>query len=426
MAQYTDPTQLDGLFKNAYGDAVEQLVPESSLVQKAIDFVPQDKETGDKYNQPVVLAQEHGVTYAAAGAGAFSLNESVAMTMKNAELQGSQLLIRSALSYDAAAKAANSKKAFVKGTELLVETMVASISKRLELSLLYGQSLTGIGQPESTSNVDATTTTITISDATWGTGIWAGLENATIDVYDDMDGTPTKINTTGACVVSSVDLDSKTVTITAAAADITAIDGVTYGGDEALVFEGAQAAEMAGIDKIITNTGTLFGIDASTYNLWKGNSYSAGSADLTIGKVLKGLAQAVGRGLDERVKLFVAPVTWENMNDDLAALRRYDSSFKATVAEQGNEKIVYHGQAGAIEVHSHLYMKEGEAFALPVSKCRRVGAQDISFKTPGGRNDEIFRHLTDRAGYELRAYTDQALLIEKPANCVKFTNIVNS
>lgn len=382
MAQYTDPGQLDGLFKNAYGDSVEQLTPEASLIQKEIDFVPQDKETGDKYNQPVVLAQEHGVTYAAAGAGAFALNESVAMTMKNAELQGSQLLIRSALSYDAAAKAANSKKAFVKGTELLVETMVASISKRLELSLLYGQSETGIGQPASTANVNATSTTITISNLTWATGIWAGLENSTLDLYNDMDTTPVKINTNAALVVSSVNLDSKTVTVTGNATDITAIDALTYGGNEAMVFEGAQAAEMAGIDKIITNTGTLFGINAGTYNLWKGNNYSASSADLTIGKILKGMAQAVGRGLDERVNLYVAPVTWENLNDDIAALRRLDSSYKASKVEQGNEAITYHGQNGMISVYSHLYMKEGEAFALPSSKCRRVGAQDISFKSP--------------------------------------------
>lgn len=426
MAQYTDPAQLDGLFKEAYGDSVENLVPECSLIQKAVKFVSADKETGNKYNQPVSLSQEHGITYAAPAAGAFSLNESIAMTMQNAEIQGSQLLLRSALSYDAAAKASNGKKAFMKATELLFENMVESMSKRLELSLLYGQSLTGIGQPSSATNINTTSTTLAITAATWATGIWAGLENATIDLYNDTDGSPTKINTTGALVVTSVNLDAKTVVVTGAAADITAIDALTYSGDEALYFEGAQANEMAGIDKIITNTGTLFGIDAGTYNLWKGNTYAAGGADLTIGKILKGMAQAVGRGLDEQVKVFVSPVTWENLNDDLAALRSFDHSYKKSMAEQGNEAITYYGQSGKIEVHSHLFMKEGEAFAFPVSKARRIGAQDISFKTPGGRNDEIFRHLENRAGYEVRSYTDQAILFEKPAAAIKFTGIVNS
>ena len=422
MADNTNPTQLSGLFKESYGDSVENLIPECALIQKAVSFVPSSKETGNKYNQPVVLSQEHGVTYGGSSTGAFSLNESVAMTMQNARLEGSQLLLRSALSYDSAAKASNSKKAFMKSTELLVENMVESVSKRLELSLLYGQSAGGLGIMSGTTNVDATNTTLQITTATWATGIWAGMENATLDFYD---GT-TKINTTGSLSVASVDLDNKTVTVTGVAADITAIDGVTFGGNEALFFEGAYTNEMAGIDKIITNTGSLFDIDAAVYNLWKGNVYGTGSADLTIGKILKGLAQAVGRGLDEKVKLYVSPVTWENLNDDLAALRSFDSSYKASMGDQGNEAITYYGQNGKIEVCSHLFVKEGEAFALPASKCRRVGSQDVSFKTPGGRNDEIFRHLENRAGYEMRVYTDQALLIEKPAACVKFDSIVNS
>jgi len=421
MAQFTTPSQLDGLFKMAYGDDVENLVPESARLVKMIDFVPTDKETGDKYNQPVVLAQEHGVTYAAAGAGAFSLNNSIAMTMKNAQLEGSQLLLRSALSYDAAAKASNSKKAFVKSTELLVENMMESMTKRLELALLYGQSTTGIGNPASSANVDATHTAITITLLTWASGIWAGLEGATIDVLD----AGVVVNTTGAVTIDSVDLDTRIITVSAAAGDITAIDAVTFTTADAIVFRGALSAEMSGIDAIITNTSTLFGIDASVYNLWKGNSSSAASGTLTIGKILTGLAEAVNRGLNEKVAVFVNPITWEGLNDDLSALRMFDSSYKAGKGEQGNEAITYHGQNGTIDLYSHLYVKQGEAFAIPMSKTRRIGAQDVSFKTPGGREGEIFRHLEDRAGYELRVYTDQAVLIEAPARCVKYTNIVN-
>ena len=36
MAQYTDPTQLDGLFKAVYGDDVISLVPESAKLVKSI------------------------------------------------------------------------------------------------------------------------------------------------------------------------------------------------------------------------------------------------------------------------------------------------------------------------------------------------------------------------------------------------------
>lgn len=419
--QYTDPTALDGLFKEVYGEDIIDLVPE---VGKLIKMLPwsSDDEEGDSYHQPVVLSYEHGVTYAAGDAGAFSLKDHVAQTMKDANLKGSQILLRSALSYDAAAKASRGgKKAFKKATEHLVENMMKSITKRVELSILYGQSLTGIGQPESTSNVDSDTTTFTISDATWAPGIWAGLEGATLDLYDDMDGTPTLVNTNAKLVVASVDLDSKTVTVDGNSTDITAIDALTYGGDEALLFEGAYGNEMAGIDKIITNTGTLFGISAATYNLWKGNTQALGGTP-TFGKILQGVSKGVARGLDEKAALVVPPIAYESLNDDMAALRQYDSSYKRSKGELGVETITYMGQNGEIEIIPHILIKEGEFFLFPPKKLKRVGAQDISFKTPGmSEKGNIFRHLESRAGYELRVYTDQAILGNCPATFVKYT-----
>lgn len=421
MAAVTTPTQLDGLFKMVYGESIENLIPESSILTKMIDFVPADRETGNKYNQPVVLSQEHGVTYAASSAGAFALNSAVAMTMGNAQLEGSQILLRSSLSYDAAAKASNSKKAFATATGVLVENMMESITKRAELSLLYGQATTGIGNPSSAAGGTSTTAVVTITTASWAAGIWAGTENAEVDILD----AGVKVNTNAALVVTSVDLDARTILVTGNSTDITAIKAITYTTADAIVFRGALNNEMAGLDKIITNTGSLFGINAGTYNLWKGNSYSVGSGDLTFGKVVLGLSSAVSRGLKGRVALICNPVTWENLNDDLAALRHYDQSYKPKDLEIGGEVIKYHYQGGIIEIYSHIFVKQGEAFAFPINKLVRLGAQDISFKTPG-KGGEMFRELSDNAGYELRVYTDQALLARCPAQCVKYTNIVNS
>ena len=276
MAQYTDPGQLDGLFKEVYGDDVISLVPDSAKLVKTIGFVSADKELGNKYHQPVILSNEHGITYAAADAGAFALNSSVALTMKDAQVQGSQMVLRSSMSYDAAARASNSKKAFVKGTELLVENMLETMTKRLELQLLYGGSSGGLGNANSSANVNTTKTKVTFTDASWAAGIWAGAENATLDAYDE----GVQINLTQTYIVESVDLDNKAITISGAVADIshgtTGIDAkITADTNDTLYFlwRGAYGAEMSGIDKIITNTGSLFGIDASAYNLWKGNSF---------------------------------------------------------------------------------------------------------------------------------------------------------
>ena len=428
MAQYTDPAALDGLFKEVYGDDVISLVPDSAKLVKSIGFVSADKELGNKYHQPVILSNEHGITYAAADAGAFALNNSVALTMKDAQVQGSQMVLRSSMSYDAAARASNSKKAFVKGTELLVENMLETMTKRLELQLLYGGSSGGLGHCDSSANVNSTSTKITLTAASWAAGIWAGAENSFVEFYDD-----TTKRGTGTFYISAVDLDNKAITVVASLAD-DIDDGGSAGLDKwiaadsddslRILWKGAYGAEMSGVDKIITNSGALFGINAGTYNLWKGNSYAVGAA-LAIGKVLAGVSRAVERGLDEDVSCFINPLVWKDLNSDLAGLRRFDSSFKEK-GVAGNKSIQYHGQNGIIDIVAHNCVKQSEGFIFPTKKAKRIGAVDITFKRPGGGGDQMFRELSNNAGFELRSYTDQAVFIETPARCVKLTGITVS
>lgn len=419
----TTPSQLSGLFKESYGDDVKNLVPEAAKLVRLVPFVPRDKEIGNKYHQPVIVSQEHGVTYAAFDAGAFSLNAAISMQMQDAQVSSAQLLLRSALSYDAAARASNSKKAFVAATELLVENMMESITKRLEIACLYGG--TGIGATSSSSNQSATTTLITFTTASWATGIWAGAENAKIQFYTAV---PALVSSGADSIftVTQVNAVNRTVLVTGTATGITALDTAIAAGTCTAYFNGAFGNEMSGLDKIMTNTGTLFNISALTYNLWASNSYSSGSAALTMGKLLNAVALAVNRGLNEDVTAMVNPRTWTNLMSDLAALRRFDGSYDRKKLESGAQAITFHGQNGMIDIVSHNCVKEGEAFVFPAKRLIRVGAWDVSFKTPGRGDEEIFTQLADNAGYELRVYTDQALFSEAPARMVKVTSIVNS
>ena len=54
----------------------------------------------------------------------------------------------------------------------------------------------------------------------------------------------------------------------------------------------------------------------------------------------------------------------------------------------------------------------------------RVGSSDITFKRPG-QGEEFFRDLETAAGYELRAYCDQAVFSAAPGRMVLINNIVN-
>jgi len=420
----TTPTNLSGLFKEVYADNLINLIPAEDKLIRAVPFVPADKELGNKYHQPVIVNQEQGFTYAGIDAGAFALNSAISMNTQDAQVQGYQILLRSSLAYDAAARASNSRKAFVKETELMVENMMESITKRTEISCWYGQS--GIATLASSVNGSATTTTVTITTAEFAAGIWAGMENGTIDVYQS-DGT-TKINSNALLTVTQVNVGARTLLLTGNSTDITNLDSyISSNPDAAIVFfRGANSNEMAGMYKIMTNTGTLFNISATTYNLWKSNTFSSSSAALTFGKLVQAVGTAVNRGLNEDVSVYVNPVTWGNLLTDQAALRRYDGSYSNRQVETGARSLQFHSQNGMIEVVSHNIVKEGQAFVFPTKRVRRIGAWDIGFKCPGRGDEEIFTQLADNAGYELRAYTDQSIFIETPAKCTIITGIVNS
>jgi hypothetical protein len=427
MSSPTSISDLDGLFKIVYGSQIINLMPEASKIVRMIPF-SQEERIGKRFDQPVALTYEHGFTYGAPGAGAFSLRASISMKMQNAEVDGYQGVLRAQMDYETAAKAvAGGAKAFKKATQLQVENMMESGTKRVELACLYGQ--VGLGKTASSVNTDATTTVLQVTTATWATGIWSGMENCPLNFFA-ANGSLISSGADAIFYVQSVDVDNRKITVTGTITGITALDIAAGSGALDIYFDTARTGasawnEMVGIDKIITNTTTLFNIDAGTYNLWKGNTYSNSGAALTLGKIISAIALPVGRGLNEKVVVFLNDRTWANVASDQAALRKYDASYSAEEIKNGARAIRFYSQNGEIELQPYNCVKEGEAFAIPTKRFKRIGAQDISFNSLGVEG-RIFRELTDNAGFEYRLYTDQSIFCETPAKCLKITNIVNS
>jgi hypothetical protein len=169
----------------------------------------------------------------------------------------------------------------------------------------------------------------------------------------------------------------------------------------------------------------LFNIDVGTYNLFRGNSYDALSGALSFNKLNNAVARAVEKGLDGKVLSLVNPRAWANMLSDQAALRRYDDSYNKAEAEMGSSGIKFHSQNGEIEIEPSIYVKEGYSYVLAMDEWMRVGSTDMTFKRPG-QGEEFFRDLENAAGYELRAYSDQAIFCSAPGRNVIVINIVNS
>lgn len=401
---------LSGLFKVVYADKLQDLIPDFAILQKKIELVGADKETGNYYAQPVNLSQEAGFTYNGEAGSVVTLSDAIAGTLKEAQVKGSELILRAQMSYVALSRASKQgAKAFKRASAWKVEDMNNSMRKRLELAMLHGRMGLGIVSANGGSGA------LTLTDASWAGGIWAGMEGAVLEAWTSTASGATQHN--GDLVISAVDVDSKLVTVTGTSAAVAAND--------VLYFKGARGAstfnEMAGLRAIIVNATTLFNIDASAYSLWKGNSVSS-FGQPSFAKLQDAIARAVNKGLMEKVIVLVSPKCFAVLNSDQAALRVFDSSYSKGKGENGFESLVFHSTNGQCEVISHPFVKDGEMFVVPLDSAMRIGSCDVSFGVPG-MDEEFFTLVSGKNAVEIQCMTDQAIFLEKPAHAVYMSGI---
>lgn len=410
MAGENTFSTMNGLFKTVYADKLQDLVPDYAILQKRVPFISADKETGNFYAQPVNLSHEAGFTYNGETGTVISLNAAVNATMKEAQVYGSELILRSQLAYTALSRAsAQGAKAFKRASSWKVEDMNNAMRKRLEIAMLYGRM--GIGTVSANSSG-----VLTITDATWAGGIWAGAEGAVLEAWTGVTSSETQHN--GDLTISAVNSDLKTVTVTGTNAAVVAND--------VLYFKGARTAsayrEMAGLSAIIQNAGTLFNISAASFSLWKGTTIST-VGQISHGKIQDAVSRAVNKGLMEKVVCLVSPKAWSVLNTDQAALRVFDSSYSTSKASNGSESLTFFGANGKIEIVSHPLAKDGDVFIVPLEDdLLRLGSTDVTFGVPG-MDEQFFTLVSGSNAVELQCMCDQAIFIEKPAHSVLMTGI---
>lgn len=420
----TTVAKMEGLFRHVYADKLEKLIPDGVLIGKDIPFVQESAREGNVYHQPVQVSREHGWTYDASGGTAFTLNAAESAETKDAQINGTEFVLRSTIPYASAARAlkesgAAQKRAFVKATAYVLENMQDSAVYAREMSLIYGggtAGAAGVGTINSRTNDSGTSQTFDLTEGTWADGIWAGMENAYCDVYSSA---WSKRNAAGTMQITAVDLDNRRLTFSGTEAEMDNIVATDY-----VVFRGAHTKEMAGIYKMLTNTGTIWNIAAGTYGLWKASTTSAASGALQFEKVLRALNKPVGRGLKSEVCAYVSVGGWTDMLNDLSALRRYAEKAGGKLA-QGADSLEFHGQNGVIKIKPHILLWAGIALILPPKYCVRVGATDITYRLPGG-SENFMVELQDKAGWQMRNYFNQAWFCRKPSNCALINNIVNT
>ena len=262
-----------------------------------------------------------------------------------------------------------------------------------------------------------------VNRSQWATGLWAGKVGAELQFYQDDNSTLISSSTDSVFTISAIDPVYKRIKVTGTATGVTAflaIAEANFDGGIYTYFNGTKGKDFLGIDQIITTSGSLFGINNTTYSLFKGNEYTASGA-LSLSQIIAATENAVAQGLMEDVCAYVPISAWNTLASTEAGLRRYDSSYKNGIAENGVQSLAFYGANGKIEIEPHPIVKAGEVFIIPKKQFIRVGATDVTFQTPGMDATEIFLQLPSNAGYEVRAYADQALLCMTPAKCTKVT-----
>lgn len=423
MATTNDQTQLIGDFIDVWGDNVVEAFKFAAPLASRIPF-ESGKLVGGKYHVPVDLQQEHGFTYAAAGTTP-TLLAAVAGYMADGQVEGSQIFGRSLVAYEAIMRSQQEgKQAVREATKHVVKRLGRSGTKRLEIDILHGRR--GIGTISGISGT-STTRVLTISDASWAGGIWAGMENCTLDAYRTASTfADTHINTNAAIVVTAVDMLNKKLSVSGNATDLTALDSYAA-GTGFLFFETSSVAKsMAGIDAIGRNTGTLFNISAATYALWGGNVVSSVGV-LSMAKVLDALSIAAQFGLmGQKAVCVVSPKAFEVLNSDQAALRKYDVSYRPAKGETGNEALCYYAQTGELEILPHPFQKDGMAHIAVPEEFHRIGASDLSFIDRGGPQPRLILESANTPSSEMRIQSHQAIYSEMPRHVVVLDGITYS
>ena len=430
MADVYDTTSLDHITKTKFAPAIQDTIPPGALFFSKLGMLP-NGNLGKTYQQPVEMVLPQGMTYAAPNSGPFDIEDMQPGSMETAEVNASQFLFADAISYEEEAKAKQKGDgAYTAAVGRVVERAMKAFTKRVNLSFMYGGTQVGVIESRgSTTGPDSDglySRALVIYAKDWASGIWLGMKRAKVDVRTTsgsvgaLYAASTKRNAS-VLKVANVSVVNRTITVIGTQADCNAI-----AVDDCLVFAGAYGKEPMGLDRITTNSGVLFGIDAADYEeQWAGNVYDVGGRELTLRRLYEGQNGPVAKGLEDvDVAMLLNPLTFANLLANETALKRYYDA--QSEAKNGFKSLKFQGQHGIIEFLPDINVKQGEAFCGPMDTMKKLGAQDITMQAPGRKDGEFWKPIEKKAGYEMRLYANLGLFCSVPGRWVKYTNIVNA
>jgi hypothetical protein len=433
MASISTPDVVN-LFKRVYGN-LQDILPEDFLLAKDIPFSAKQK-IGESYVEAIVLTFESGFTLGGSNQTAFEINPAIAGAVQQATVESSSTVLASIVPWGVISRSAGGgERAFFDATKHVVKNNLRSHGKLQEILRWYGQAAAKLGYVSYasatyrgqgftngggtldgvtfTAGVNTTSKHILLAPGNFASGIWIGSEGVIVQQI--------------ATATSTVVAEGKLVSVNSAngfiEVDFTPV-AATSTTSHTLSFKGQNSSlDMLGINNIMSNSTTLFGISTSDFSLWKGNTVALGDVKFTLERLQTGIANAVNvGGLEGDLECYVNPRTWATLVTTESGLREYDASYKSEKAQNGFKAIEFFAQNGKVTINAHRMIKEGEAYCLHLPDWSRSGSAEISFTVPGIDREVIFP-LENQAGYAFRSYSDQYMFCHAPARSIIFTGI---
>lgn len=390
------PTTLASRLKQRFNKEVSQLVPESSHFQKAVEF-RKDLEPGASAEFDVQLSHESGFSI---GTGDVTLNGAVDQVSARATVSGYSHILQAKVSYDLIKRASSDEKAFAKFADGKFLNMVTAMRNREELLCINGRRGVGKISTEDNSGV------CVITKASWIPAFWASAVGAKFVAFDSLTGS-TQHAANLTC--TAVDIATRTVTFTSSGtiADLAAND--------ILFVKGQHNDGRYGLLDIAYNTGSLYGISATTYPLWSSNSYDVGTSALTVGKIMEASALAANKGASmEKLVCYVPPKAMQTLTADESALIRRDPNAK--VMKSGAQGIEINTSTGTIEIVPHLLIPEGVFVIYPPEYTYIIGSCEATSQI--AKDGDILFDLESSSSKEMRMFSDNTVFCERPGYIV--------
>ena len=400
MAATNTPSTIASRLKEVYPDGPTVLVPSTNeLFGKRLKF-RKDLAQGEKVRFDVQLSGEQGFSY---GSGEVTLLGAVAQISEKAEVTGYSVILQSNVSYDAISRAKTSKGSFAQFNSSKYIPSAESFRTRAEL-LCMGYGRQGIATVASVSGQ-----VITIKPHTWCSAMLLTLKGSTLVAHTATTGGSQH---DGDLVMGAISIANKTITVTGTCSSVVEND--------ILFLKGARGASPYGLKDIAVNTGTLYNISATTYELWAANAYDVGTSALTLGKVSLASAMAADKGCNEPLTLLVPNKAFQSLVNDQASLREYGANYNKSAAETGWESIVFNGASGKVNIVPYAFSMEGEAIMFPERYTYILGSEEMANPISGATNDVYF-DLESVGSAQIRWFGDFTVFCEKPGFIVRLT-----